>query len=112
VAAGTVIVRRTEVGEALYLIVSGEAEVRSGRAGADSVSLARLGPGQYFGEIALVTGGERIADVVALTPMSLVRLNSEGYARFVAHGSAIQQQIATTAATRASATARTMLAGE
>jgi CRP-like cAMP-binding protein len=112
VAAGTVIVRRTEVGEALYLIVSGEAEVRSGRAGADSVSLARLGPGQYFGEIALVTGGERIADVVALTPMSLARLNSEGYARFVAHGSAIQQQIATTAATRASATARTMLAGE
>jgi CRP-like cAMP-binding protein len=110
VGAGTVIVRRAESGDALYVIVSGEAEVRVARPAGGSVAVATLGPGEYFGEISLVTGGERIADVVALTPMSLVRLSSQGYAHFIAHSSAMQQQIATTAATRASATARSMLA--
>ncbi len=110
VDAGTTIVRRGEPGDALYVIVSGEAEVRASQLGGGFVAVATLGPGEYFGEIALVTGGDRIADVVARTPMSLVRLNREGYARFVAHTSAVQQQIATMAATRASATARTVLA--
>jgi hypothetical protein len=52
-----------------------------------------------------VTGGARIADVVALTPMTLARLNKAGYERFSAHAAATQQLV-TTAATRASATAR------
>jgi CPA2 family monovalent cation:H+ antiporter-2 len=73
--------------------------------------VARLGPGEYFGEVALVTGGGRIADVVALTSMTLARLNREGYERFVAHTSDMQQQLATTAAMRAGATARKLISG-
>jgi CRP-like cAMP-binding protein len=111
VAAGTVIVQQDQPGDALYLIASGEAEVRVTSMSGQSVSVANLGPGEYFGEVALVTGGERIADVVALTPMTLARLNREGYERFAAHTSAMQQQLATTAAVRAGATARKLLAG-
>jgi len=111
VAEGTVIVRQAEAGDALYLIASGEAEVRVSSASGESVPVARLGAGEYFGEVALVTGGERIADVVALTPMTLARLSREGYERFVAHTSAMQQQLATTAAMRAGATARKIISG-
>src|SRR5712691_9605604 len=105
VAEGSVIVRQSDAGDALYLIVTGEAEVRVTNISGQSTPVARLGPGEYFGEIALVTGGARIADVVALTPMTLARLNQEGYERFTAH-SAATQQLVMTAATRASATAR------
>jgi len=109
--AGTVIVRQAEAGDGLYLIASGEAEVRVTNAVGESVAVATLGAGEYFGEVALVTGGERIAEVVSLTSMVLARLNREGYDRFVLYTSAIQQQLAMTAATRASATARKLLSG-
>src|SRR5207245_2630843 len=97
-----------EVGDALYLIASGQAEVRVTSTSGQSVVVATLGPGEYFGEVALVTHGDRIADVVALTPMTLARLSREGYDRFVAHTSAMQQ-LATTAALRAGATARKLI---
>ncbi|HLZ31417.1 MAG TPA: cyclic nucleotide-binding domain-containing protein [Chloroflexota bacterium] len=111
VPAGTVIVRQSEAGDALYLIASGSAEVRVTNTSGQSVLVATLGPGEYFGEVALVTHGERIADVVALTPMTLARLNRAGYDRFVAHTSAMQQQLATTAAMRAGATTRKLISG-
>jgi CRP-like cAMP-binding protein len=111
IPAGTVIVRQAEAGDALYLIASGEAEVRVTNSVGESVAVATLGPGEYFGEIALVTGAERIAEVVSLTSMVLARLNRDGYDRFVLYTSAIQQQLAMTAATRASATARKLLSG-
>ena len=51
------------------------------------------------------------ADVVALTPMTVARLTRQGYDRFAAHTSAMQQQLATMAALRAGATARKLLSG-
>ncbi len=111
VPPGTVVVHQNELGDALYLIATGEAEVRVTNLSGQSMAVARLGPGEYFGEVALVTGGDRIADVVALTPMTLARLNRAGYDRFVAHTSVVQQQLAMTAATRAGATARKLISG-
>jgi len=111
VPPGTVIVRQAEVGDALYLIAAGDAEVRVTNTAGQSVLVATLGPGEYFGEIALVTGGERIADVVAVTSMTLARLSRQGYDRFVAHTAAMQQQLAITAAMRAGATARKLTSG-
>jgi CRP-like cAMP-binding protein len=109
VAEGTVVVRQADAGDALYLIASGEAEVRVKSPSGQAMTVARLAPGEYFGEVALVAGGYRIADVVAMTPMTLARLSREGYERFVAHSSAIEQQLAITAATRASATTRKLI---
>jgi hypothetical protein len=43
--------------------------------------------------------------------MTIARLNREGYDRFVAHTSAMQQHLATTAAMRAGATARKLISG-
>jgi CRP-like cAMP-binding protein len=111
VAPGTVLVRQGEGGDALFVIESGEAEVWSRSAAGEPTRIAALGPGEFFGEIALVTGGERIAHVIAVTAMRLVSLSREGYEQFVRHTSDMQQRLMTTAAIRASSTARAILAG-
>src|SRR5207248_1496887 len=59
--AKTPIVRAGDSGEAFYVILSGRAEVRRGRGRAT----AEIGPGAYFGEMALLDGAPRSATVFA-----------------------------------------------
>ena len=58
--ANTKVVKQGEPGIAFYLILDGETEVRQG-----SRTLAKLGPGQFFGEMTLLDEQPRSADVVA-----------------------------------------------
>jgi CRP/FNR family transcriptional regulator, cyclic AMP receptor protein len=74
VNAGTEIVREGTPGREFYLVVSGQASVRrSGR------KVATLGPGSYFGEMALLDRGPRSATVVAETEMELVILGQREF---------------------------------
>jgi CRP/FNR family cyclic AMP-dependent transcriptional regulator len=69
--AGKVMVQEGDKGGRFFLIVSGSAAVsRKGR------RLRRLGPGDSFGDIALIDGGPRSATVTAETPMSTLTLAS------------------------------------
>lgn len=106
---GEVIVRQGESGDDLFLIESGEATVQVGGRTGQPVSVATLGPGDYFGEIALLTGEERIADVIAATPMSLLRLTKDAYARYLSHAAEVEQQITRTAMSRTRETTRKMM---
>jgi CPA1 family monovalent cation:H+ antiporter len=58
-----------DFGHALYAIESGTATVS-----ADDVPLRTLGPGDVFGEIAVVASGRRTASVVATSEMRLIVL--------------------------------------
>lgn len=60
--AGTEIVAEGSIGHEFYLILEGEAVVRKGRR-----KIATLGPGRYFGELALLDKGPRSATVAAET---------------------------------------------
>jgi len=93
VAAGEVIVREGDAGDDLYLIESGEAEARISDRNGEPVTLARFGPGEYFGEIALLTGAERTADIVAVGPVTLLRLTKDAYTRYLTHAIEVEQQI-------------------
>ena len=64
---GTVIAREGERGVGLFLILEGECEVSIG-----GRRKAKLGPGDFFGEVALLDGGPRTATVTAITPLRLV----------------------------------------
>ena len=69
--AGKVMVQEGDKGGRFFLIVSGSAAVtRKGR------RIRRLGPGDSFGDIALIDGGPRSATVTAETPMSTLTLAS------------------------------------
>jgi CRP-like cAMP-binding protein len=60
------IVRQGTPGDAFYVVISGQATVTSNKR-----FIARLMPGDHFGEIAAIDGGERSATVTSETPMTL-----------------------------------------
>ncbi len=66
------IVRQDEPGDCMYILVAGHAQVVHRREG-EKFELAVLGPGDFFGELALVDEGPRSADVVAVGPCVLLR---------------------------------------
>lgn len=68
VAAGTAICRQGEAGNELYLIESGQVRVGSGDG---RFVYDHLGPGAFFGEIALLSDGRRTATVTATMPTRL-----------------------------------------
>jgi len=68
--AGQLLTNRGETGLEFFVIIEGTATAwRKG------VELASLGPGSFFGELALLDGGERTADVIADTDMRLLVLS-------------------------------------
>jgi len=109
---GDVIVRQGDPGDSLYLIEVGQADVVVGSHGGERVAVAQLGPGDYFGEIALLTGEPRIADVVAAGPMTLLRLTKEAYARYLGHAAEVERHMTQTALSRSLDTARKTRATE
>ena len=61
--AGAVVFRRGDPGDAFYVLRRGTVELCLGR-GPEAVPVRRLGPGDAFGEMALVTGAPRSTDAV------------------------------------------------
>jgi monovalent cation:H+ antiporter, CPA1 family len=72
------ILRRGDRGDAVYFIASGAVEVRL------PARRIRLGSGDFFGEMALLSGRPRQADVVALTYCQLLVLRKADFERFLA----------------------------
>jgi voltage-gated potassium channel len=66
---GAVIMRRGEHGDCMYFVASGEVEIRL------ETEPVYLGAGEFFGEIALLTGATRNATVVATQPCTLLSLD-------------------------------------
>jgi MFS family permease len=73
-SVGQVIVRVGEHGDRFYVVTQGEVRiVRGGR------EVARLGPGEHFGEVALLRDAPRNATVTALQPTELLELDREEF---------------------------------
>src|ERR1700722_16929218 len=65
VPAGRLLTEQGAIGREFFLIVSGQASVRR-----NNRKIATLGPGQYFGELALLDRRPRSATVVSETEMN------------------------------------------
>ncbi len=70
-AADHVIARQGEVGTGFFLIASGQVRVVR-----DGQTLARMGPGDFFGELSVLDGRPRIAQVIADGPTVCLALAS------------------------------------
>lgn len=78
-AAGQVVVMEEDWGEALYLLCSGLAKVRTHTIEGEEVVMSVLGNGDLFGEMALLDGAPRSADVVALTAVEVLKLQGSAF---------------------------------
>ena len=76
---GSVIISEGDPGTSMYLIASGEVKVytRSSAPGGGSLYLARLGEGDFFGEVSVLTGKPRTATITASQRTELLRLDKD-----------------------------------
>jgi|SRR6516225_2823649 CRP-like cAMP-binding protein len=70
VSAGKRLVHEGDYSYDLIVIDSGNADVIKG-----GEVIGSLGPGDVFGEIGMLSGGKRTADVIATSPMRLITLS-------------------------------------
>ena len=66
---GSVICKEGETGIGMHVVVEGETKVQVG-----GRTKRRLGPGAFFGEVAVLDGGPRTATVVADTPVKTIAI--------------------------------------
>ncbi|MBA2540682.1 MAG: mechanosensitive ion channel, partial [Deltaproteobacteria bacterium] len=98
-ARGEAVTREGERDEGLFMLVEGEGSVRIG-SGPEEREVARLAPGQFFGEMSLMTGEARTASVVAATDMVCYRVDKPAFQRVLRETPALADQIAEILAVR------------
>ncbi|HLP89323.1 MAG TPA: Crp/Fnr family transcriptional regulator [Nostocaceae cyanobacterium] len=76
--AGRAVLMEDAWGNAVYFLVSGWVKVRR-TSGDDSVALAILGRGDFFGEMAVLDESPRSTDVIALSPVKLLSVSRERF---------------------------------
>lgn len=76
--AGAEIVREGTEGDTLYVLLEGSARVVKGRR-----TVARLGSGDFFGELAIFDGEPRAASVVADGPVSTLKLEGPAFRKLL-----------------------------
>jgi CRP-like cAMP-binding protein len=91
------VLKHGEPTDALYLISEGVAEVRR----PESERPIELGRGDCFGEIALLTGSRRTADVTARSALRLLRVDRRVYLRYLRELDDVDRQLYRIALTRA-----------
>jgi CRP-like cAMP-binding protein len=81
---GQVIIREGDTADRFYMLADGEVEVLLGADGPASRVVARLGRGDYFGEIGLLQNVARTATVRAVSPVTALALDRETFLEIVA----------------------------
>ena len=99
--AGTVVFREGDPGTSLYVVVSGEVDVRVGER-----TIARLGAGEWLGETALVTGEPRSATVVVALDCRLLVLDTSAFGQLLEAQPHLYEELAGILGRRLSVTAR------
>jgi small-conductance mechanosensitive channel len=74
------VITQGDEGNTFYVVAEGSVSVRVGRPEAE---VARLGRGQYFGEMSLLTGERRAASVLALEDSVLLEIGRPTFARIL-----------------------------
>jgi NTE family protein len=98
---GTVVFQEGDAGRTLYVVVSGEVRVTSaGRV------VAHLGPGEWFGEMSLITGASRSATVDVTLDCRLLALDAAAFARLLELHPPVYAQLAEILSRRLSRTSR------
>ena len=90
--SGEVIIRQGEVGDKFYIIESGVVEV-SGEKGGVPLEDVTLASGDFFGEVALLTGAPRNATVIAREPVKVLTLAKEHFDQALQRSKTLEERL-------------------
>jgi HEAT repeat protein len=82
---GEVIVKQGDRGDQLYLLLEGRVRVFKNHGASNEETLRDLTAGSYFGEMAILGGGERLATIVTLERSHLVSLDGNSLRELLIH---------------------------
>ena len=95
---GETIVREGDAGSSMFVVARGELVVTLNPSAHE---VARLGPGDYFGEMSLLTGAPRTASVTAVTDVDVLEITVDAFRQFVLANPAAVERIGSAVADRA-----------
>lgn len=95
VPAGRVLFRQGDTAQELFIIVSGNVRIER-----DGAVLADTGPGDFFGEISLVTEGHRTATATCVSPSRLLVLVHRDFHSLMDEFPALKMRVLETLASR------------
>jgi CRP-like cAMP-binding protein len=85
---GKALAREGQPGREFYVILDGKAAVSI-----DGSEVATLGPGDFFGEMALLDQGPRVATVMASTPMEVAVLDPREFSTLIEEHPAVARKV-------------------
>jgi CRP/FNR family cyclic AMP-dependent transcriptional regulator len=88
VEEGKALTREGQSGSEFFVIVDGEVSVTK-----DGSEIRTLGPGDFFGEIALLEDTPRTATVIAKTPLRFFVLTRQAFRSLLAHQPELEQKV-------------------
>jgi CRP-like cAMP-binding protein len=88
VGPGKVLCEEGDTAREFFVILEGEVEVTK-----DGHRLAALGPGDFFGEIALIEHSTRTATVTATTPVRFFVLTSRAFSALLDHNPGVERKV-------------------
>ncbi len=94
---GEHVINEGEPGHTFFVVTRGSLAVLAGK---DQTEVARLGRGQYFGEMSLLTGDPRSATVTAREDSVLLELDREAFGRHFIEHQGLAQKLAEVLASR------------
>jgi CRP/FNR family transcriptional regulator, cyclic AMP receptor protein len=92
---GKELTKEGRAGREFFVLIEGDAEVKKG-----SRRINRLGAGDFFGEIALVTRRPRTATVVATSPVRALVITDRSFRSLLEHQPEIQSKVMSALAAR------------
>jgi CRP/FNR family cyclic AMP-dependent transcriptional regulator len=93
VERGASVVRAGEVTDSLYILLSGRAKVTNTDEEGREIILAWLGPSEFFGEMGLLDGSPRSANVVAAEACELMFLSKDAFQRCLQDNFQVAQKL-------------------
>lgn len=92
-AKGDIITRQGAIAHWLYMLIDGEADVFLETPGQEKRKLSRLHPGNFFGEMGLMTGAPRTATVIAATDVECYQLDKASFQDVLQHRPELADEI-------------------
>lgn len=99
-SAGQIVFHMGDPGGLLYIITKGKVKISHSNPDGQEALLAILGPGDHFGELALLDDAPRSATAEAIEPAEMLTLHRDVFTRFLNHNPQFAHHVLATLSSR------------